>query len=175
MLYTGLFYITEEEYQCRGNQCFQTFIILLQGRSKWSNVFRFKRSCFLPSGKVLTDEQRQAHSQTVFCSAAAAFQESWHSRALYWTLQFSPPLDSRLASGLGAWRPRLALRPSLGLPAGLLSGRLLMERDLAVGSRKGAPESTGLCWEILTCNTSIVFRGLKSHLHFYSMKNKVLI
>lgn len=51
MLYTGLFYITEEEYQCRGNQCFQTFIILLQGRSKQSNVFRFKRSCFLPSGK----------------------------------------------------------------------------------------------------------------------------
>lgn len=63
----------------------------------------------------------------------------------YWTLQFSLPLDSRLASGLGAWRPRLALRPSLGLPAGLLSGRLLMERDLAVGSRKAVPESTGLC------------------------------
>lgn len=67
---------------------------------------------------------------------------------LYWTLQFS--VDPGPASGLGASRPRLALRLSLGLSADLLSGRLLTESDLVVGSRKVAPESAGLCGVTLT-------------------------
>lgn len=74
-------------------------------------------------------------------------------------------MDPGPASGLGASRPRLALRLSLGLSAELLSGRLLTESDLVVGSRKVVPESAGLCWVTLTCNTSIFVRGF-NHMHF---------
>lgn len=154
MLYTGLFYITEEEYQCSGNQCFQTFLILLRGDLN---------SQYLSVQKELFSSLWYSACWWIKTSAVTllSVQQLPPSRSpdthglFYWTLQFSLPLDCRLASGLGAWWPRLALRPSLGLPAGLLSGRLLMERDLAVGSRKVVPESTGLCWETLTCNTSM--------------------
>lgn len=93
----------------------------------------------------LTEEKAFADRHAAFWSNTATCQGPDTQGRFYWTLQFSLLLDSGTASGLGASRPRLALRPSLGLSAGLLSGRLLTERDLVVGSRNEALESTGLC------------------------------
>lgn len=106
---------------------------------------------FLPP--VACPLTKDAPLEAAFYSTAARGPDT---RGLsYWTLQFS--LDLGLASGLGASRPRLALRPSRGLSAELRAGRWPAGRDLV-------PGSAGLRWRAFTCNTSILVRGL-DHIH----------